>query len=159
MNFLLALEAEKIFLTLSFFPFQMSKMTRQMGSFKNHQRVSLIKAHKMTKMIMVIVGIFTFCNTFQILNYIIKNQLVESFANLFIGVNSSVNGIIYGIFNKKFREAFLSCSANIRSISTTSDVTFEKTRKNLKIAANKMELGSVSESKTTFNSPRVLKKF
>ena len=62
----------------------------------------------MDKMVMVIVGIFVFCNSFQILNYFFKNNIVECIADFFLTFNSSINAIVYGIYQKKYQEILLS---------------------------------------------------
>ena len=62
----------------------------------------------MDKMVMVIVGIFVFCNSFQILNYFLKNNIVESIADFFLTFNSSINAIVYGIYQKTYQEILLS---------------------------------------------------
>ena len=64
---------------------------------------------------MIIVGIFVFCNTFQVLYYAITFQgltyegyimfLLASFLATF---NSSINVVVYGIFNEKYRKIFRS---------------------------------------------------
>ena len=71
--------------------------------------------NKVTKMIMIIVGIFVFCNTFQVLYYAITFKgltypgyimfLLSSFLATF---NSSINVVVYGIFNEKYRKIFKS---------------------------------------------------
>ena len=64
---------------------------------------------------MIIVGIFVFCNTFQVLYYAITFNgltypgyimfLLSSFLATF---NSSINVVVYGIFNEKYRKIFKS---------------------------------------------------
>ena len=60
---------------------------------------------------MVIVGIFVFCNSFQIFNYFLKSKVMESIADFFLTFNSSVNAIVYGIYQKKYQEILLMCGA------------------------------------------------
>ena len=85
-----------------------------------NNRTSMVKPQKMTKRIMVIVGIFMLCNSFQVLNNVLKIGILESVADLLLTFNSSINGIIYGIFSKNFRDTFLSCHARERnSLSIT----------------------------------------
>ena len=67
-----------------------------------NNRTSMVKPQKMTKRIMVIVGIFMLCNSFQVLNNVLKIGILESVADLLLTINSSINGIIYGIFSKNF---------------------------------------------------------
>ena len=105
----------------------MKEMSANWEKFGNN--MALIEAHKITKMILVLVGIFAFCNTFQVLNQWIQSDIVECIGDLLLTINSSINGIIYGIFNKKFREAFLSCNSSL----STSDATFGKRKENIKL--------------------------
>ena len=71
----------------------------------------------LTIMTMVIVLVFAICNSFYGLYYILRSQelitkIQKSYlyptACVFLVLNSSVNVIIYGIFNKKFRITFVS---------------------------------------------------
>ena len=61
------------------------------------------KEVKMEKMIMVIVGIFIFCNSVQVLNTFVQNNSLELMADILLAVNSSVNAIVYGIFSQKYQ--------------------------------------------------------
>ena len=110
----------------------MKDISDAMGNFGNN--ASLMKAHRMTKMILVLVGIFALCNSLQNLNQWLKNDIVECIGDLMLIINSSINGIIYGIFNKKFRDAFLSCNSSLKTYSVTSDVVFDKRGKNMKMS-------------------------
>ena len=86
----------------------------------NNRTSMVMKPQKMTKRIMIIVGIFMICNSFQVLNNLLKIGILESVADLLLTINSSINGIIYGIFSKNFRDTFLSCHARERnSLSIT----------------------------------------
>ena len=86
----------------------------------NNRTSMVMKPQKMTKRIMIIVGIFMVCNSFQVLNNVLKIGILESVADLLLTINSSINGIIYGIFSKNFRDTFLSCHARERnSLSIT----------------------------------------
>ena len=67
-----------------------------------NNRTSMVKPQKMTKRIMVIVGIFMLCNSFQVLNNVLKIGILESVADLLLTINSSINGIIYGTFSINF---------------------------------------------------------
>ena len=58
-----------------------------------NNRTSMVKPQKMTKRIMVIVGIFMLCNSFQVLNNVLKIGDLESVADLLSTINSSMNGI------------------------------------------------------------------
>ena len=70
---------------------------------------------------MIIVGIFVFCNTFQVMYYAITYKgmtypgyimfLVSSFLATF---NSSINVVVYGIFNEKYRKILRSCFSTKR---------------------------------------------
>ena len=75
-----------------------------------------VRERRLTKMIRLIVIIFIICNSFEcgmfILDYfeMIPRDLVEDFlrpfADLLMVINSSVNIVIYGVFNKAFRDKF-----------------------------------------------------
>ena len=51
---------------------------------------------------MVIVGIFIFCISVQVLNTFVQNN-----SDIFLAVNSSVNAIVYGIFSQKYQKMLL----------------------------------------------------
>ena len=72
---------------------------------------------RLTKMSITIVVVFTVCNSFYAIYYILKSkamltevnkQYLHSTARIFAIINSSVNVIICGVFNSKFRETFCS---------------------------------------------------
>ena len=98
---------------------------------------------RISKMIMIIVGIFVSAQSFPIMGYSVTAAYGYTFdsymlfllSHFFIGMSSSVNVVIYGIFNKKYRIMFLkyfcckvtknendSCrtSMSVRKISTIS---------------------------------------
>ena len=98
---------------------------------------------RISKMIMIIVGIFVSAQSFPIMGYCVTAAYGYTFdsymlfllSHFFIGMSSSVNVVIYGIFNKTYRIMFLkyfcckvpqhgndSCrtSMSVRKISTIS---------------------------------------
>ena len=80
---------------------------------------------KMEKMIMVIVGIFIFCNSLQVLNKFVKTSAMELVADLLLTVNSSINAIVYGIFSEKYQKVLknsiaTSCGCGIQPEDTIS---------------------------------------
>ena len=66
------------------------------------------KMYKINKM--VLVGIFLFCNSFQIFNYFLKNKVVESIADFFLTFNASINVIVQASKSTqtKYKEILLS---------------------------------------------------
>ena len=54
----------------------MKDISDAMGNFGNN--ASLMKANRMTKMILVLVGIFALCNSLQNLNQWLNNDIVET---------------------------------------------------------------------------------
>ena len=91
--------------TKDFLVFQIKDTAAQVREFYKGKKT--VDEVKMEKMIMVIVGIFIFCNSLQVLNYIVKSNALELMADLLLSVNSSVNAIVYGIFSKKYQEMLL----------------------------------------------------
>lgn len=85
---------------------------------------------KLTKMGVILVVIFVGCNSFYMIYYImegleLKNNVllrrandlyIHALARVFAIINSSVNVFIYGAFNKKFKDTFLSLFCKCRSI-------------------------------------------
>ena len=72
---------------------------------------------RLTIMSITIVVVFTVCNSFYVIYKILNSQTMlrnfdkqylHSTARIFAIINSSVNVIIYGVFNRKFRETFCS---------------------------------------------------
>ena len=88
---------------------------------------------RLTKMSITIVVVFTVCNSFYTIYYILKSKAMlttfdkrylHSTARIFAIINSSVNVIIYGVFNKKFRETFCSlfCKRSARNENPLSGI-------------------------------------
>ena len=66
---------------------------------------------RITKMIMTIVGIFIFCNSFPVFYTIAKKDPFTAYilgliAHFLVTINASINTVIYGIFNSKFKNVF-----------------------------------------------------
>ena len=89
---------------------------------------------RLTIMSFTIVVVFTVCNSFYAIFYILKSQTMlteldkkylKSTARIFAIINSSVNVIIYGVFNSKFRETFYSlfCKRSARNENPMSIVS------------------------------------
>ena len=92
---------------------------------------------RLTKMSITIVVVFTVCNSFYTLYYILKSkamltevnkQYLHSTARIFAIINSSVNVIIYGVFNSKFRETFCSlfCKRSAHNENPMSGIIVSK---------------------------------
>ena len=88
---------------------------------------------RLTKMSITIVMVFTVCNSFYTIYYILKSKAMlttfdkrylHSTARIFAIINSSVNVIIYGVFNSKFRETFCSlfCKRSARNENPLSGI-------------------------------------
>ena len=95
---------------------------------------------RLTKMSITIVMVFTVCNSFYTIYYILKSKAMlttfdkrylHSTARIFAIINSSVNVIIYGVFNKKFRETFCSlfCKRSARNENPLSGIIVSKNSK------------------------------
>ena len=115
------------------------------------KNIACMSSYRMTKRIMVIVGIFVFCNSIQVLNYVVQFSLLESIADLLLTINSSINGIVYGIFSKSFRETFLSCNSSNRTSTTLDEAVTNRRRQNSvsnsQITINKIESSTMLEMK------------
>ena len=95
---------------------------------------------RLTKMSITIVVVFTVCNSFYMIYYILKSrtvlrnldcQYLHSTARIFAIINSSMNVIIYGVFNSKFRETFCSlfCKRSARNENPMSGIIVSKNSK------------------------------
>ena len=70
---------------------------------------------RISMMIMTIVGLFVFCNAFQLLAFFMADKSGFYFGQYIAGLlawflaclNSSLNPVVYGIFNKKYKTRFL----------------------------------------------------
>ena len=114
----------------------------------------------MTTMMFVVVSVFTFANLFYFLcKFLGQTNAIEEdtitnylrpFAFLFMTINSSVNGIIYGIFSKRFREIFLKV---IRCKKQGSKVIHSRsgieTQTKLKMISPKKQRKSSNETTTS----------
>ena len=88
-------------------------------------------------MSITIVVVFTVCNSFYVIYKILNSQtMLRNFdkqyllstARIFAIINSSVNVIIYGAFNRKFRETFCSlfCKRSARNENPMSGIIVGK---------------------------------
>ena len=95
---------------------------------------------RLTIMSFTIVVVFTVCNSFYAIFYILKSQTMlteldkkylKSTARIFAIINSSVNVIIYGVFNSKFRETFCSlfCKQSAHNENPMSGIIVSKNSK------------------------------
>ena len=111
-------------------------------------------------MMFVVVSVFTFANLFYFLcKFLGQTNAIEEdtitnylrpFAFLFMTINSSVNGVIYGIFSKRFREIFLKV---IRCKKQGSKVIHSRsgieTQTKLKMISPKKQRKSSNETTTS----------
>ena len=98
---------------------------------------------RLTIMGVILVVIFVGCNSFYMIYYImegldLKNNVllwrandlyIHSTARVFAIINSSVNVFIYGAFNKKFKDTFLSLFCKCCSIAKGNQYKTEKNNK------------------------------
>jgi hypothetical protein len=95
---------------------------------------------RLAKMSITIVVVFSVCNSFYMIYYILKSkamlttfdkQYLHSTARIFAIINSSVNVIIYGVFNSKFRETFCSlfCKQSAHNENPMSGIIVSKNSK------------------------------
>ena len=95
---------------------------------------------RLTIMSIKIVVVFTVCNSFYVIYKILNSQTMlrnfdkqylHSTARIFAIINSSVNVIIYGVFNSKFRETFCSlfCKRSARNENPMSGIIVSKNSK------------------------------
>ena len=109
---------------------------------------------------MVIVLAFAICNSFYGAYYIFRDQKLISdnqktylypTACVFLVLNSSINAIIYGIFNKKFKKVFISkflpCLYRERDYSTRESSRSSRERKLSKLILKKVP--SVEQTRST----------
>ena len=102
--------------------FQLRKMNAEakkvLQDFKSKAQAT---ERRLTYQCITIVLVFAICNSFYMIYYILRsqglltkdqhqleNQYIHSTARIFAIINSSVNVIIYIVFNRKFRETFVS---------------------------------------------------
>ena len=92
---------------------------------------------KLTIMAMVLILVFVFCNSFFTLYYFLKyhkvigeaeKQYLYPTACVFTVLNSSVNVIIYGIFDMKFRRIFISLFLPCQSSESNNEDRIGNTR-------------------------------
>ena len=101
------------------------------------------RERRLTIMGVILVVIFVCCNSFYMIYYIMEgldlkdnvllwranDMYIHSTARVFAIINSSVNVFIYGAFNKKFKDTFLSLFCNCCSIAKSNQDKTEKSNK------------------------------
>ena len=125
------------------------------------------KEARLTTMISLIVAIFIVCNSFESLMFIfdslglIPRNIVEDFlrpfADFLIIVNSSMNVVIYNIFNESFRKLFcklyLPClSAKESNAMTLSEST--NPRKKTAITSSTQQTRAMNNSKVQMDETK-----
>ena len=84
------------------------EMKNAFGS--NVQGSNTIKEKKIASMIMVVVVLFFICNITETTAFLLGDKILQSSLLIFhfvLCINSSVNSLVYGIFNSQYRKIFL----------------------------------------------------
>ena len=119
---------------------------------------------RLTIMMMVIVLVFGICNSFYGAYYIFRDQklicdiqktYLYPTACVFLVLNSSVNVLIYGTFNKKFKSVFMSLF--LPCINQGED--FSQRESNSQEKKIYLTLRKISEDRTQSKSPNIKQKF
>ena len=118
---------------------------------------------RLTYQCITIVLVFVICNSFYMIYYILRHQLnectdlyIHSTARIFAIINSSVNVIIYIVFNSQFRETFVSiltqfsCKSGAEPTSRSDNQNSRKSlSKLIKIDTTKRSRSSSDRGKRT----------
>ena len=119
---------------------------------------------RLTIMMMVIVLVFGICNSFYGAYYIFRDQklicdiqktYLYPTACVFLVLNSSVNVLIYGTFNKKFKSVFMSLF--LPCINQGED--FSQRESNSQEKKIFLTLRKISADRTQTTSPNIKQKF
>ena len=119
---------------------------------------------RLTIMMMVIVLVFGICNSFYGAYYIFRDQklicdiqktYLYPTACVFLVLNSSVNVLIYGTFNKKFKSVFMSLF--LPCINQGED--FSQRESNSQEKKIFLTLRKISADRTQATSPNIKQKF
>ena len=119
---------------------------------------------RLTIMMMVIVLVFGICNSFYGAYYIFRDQklicdiqktYLYPTACVFLVLNSSVNVLIYGTFNKKFKSVFISLF--LPCINQGED--FSQRESNSQEKKIFLTLRKISSDRTQATSPNIKQKF
>ena len=119
---------------------------------------------RLTIMMMVIVLVFGICNSFYGAYYIFRDQklicdiqktYLYPTACVFLVLNSSVNVLIYGTFNKKFKSVFISLF--LPCINQGED--FSQRESNSQEKKIFLTLKKISADRTQATSPNIKQKF
>ena len=114
MGYVLSLSRSSCLLIFKVLILQIRKTSIQLATLAMTDSKAKGMEIQISKMIMTIVGVFVFCNSFQVLGYFMvgtsgytfPGYVMFLFANLLVALNSSINVALYGIFNKKYRKLF-----------------------------------------------------
>ena len=121
---------------------------------------------RLTIMMMVIVLVFGICNSFYGAYYIFRDQglickiqktYLYPTACVFLVLNSSVNVLIYGTFNKKFKSVFISLF--LPCINRGDDFYEIHQRESSQEKKIYLTLKKVSADRTQSTSPNIKQKF
>ena len=100
------------------FSLQIRKTKASLANFAIDTSNQKANEDRITIMIMMVVGIFVACNSFQFAYNVyqayrgpnfnkITNRVMYVVTYFIAILNSSVNAVVYGIFSKKYREVFV----------------------------------------------------
>ena len=112
------------------FILQVRKTSAQLAMFSMNDKKAKAMEIRISKMVISIVAIFLFCNSFQVVAFSMlagtRRENFSSYVVVLLGyfltaVNSSLNAVVYGIFNKKCRVIFFKyfcCQSSKKSNET-----------------------------------------
>ena len=125
------------------------------------------KEARLTTMISLIVAIFIVCNSFESLMFIfdslglIPRNIVEDFlrplADFLIIVNSSMNVVIYNIFNESFRKLFCKLYLPCLSAKESNAMTLSESanpRKKTAITSSTQQTRAMNNSKVQMDETK-----
>ena len=79
------------------------------NAFGSNLQGSNIRETKMTVMITVVVILFFICNITETTVFMLRDKIAHRplIVHFVVCINSSVNSLVYGIFNSQYRKIFL----------------------------------------------------
>ena len=94
---------------------QVRKTSARLGSLSMDDKKTKTMEIQILKMVISVVVMFVCCNSFQVMAFYMlgtsgdtfKTYIVFLLGYFFAALNSSINAVVYGIFNKKYRAIFL----------------------------------------------------
>ena len=94
---------------------QVRKTSARLGSLSIDDKKAKTMEIQILKMVISVVVMFVCCNSFQVIafymfgtsGYTFKTYIALLLGYFFAGLNSSLNAVVYGIFNKKYRSIFM----------------------------------------------------